>query len=107
MYEESKKSKFLNVYIPATLGAFLVISSIIIDLFFATKEPWFWAQRSGAVLTIIGALIGFHENNESMKFIDGNLLINNEIPYKYLSLGYVLFGTFLWGYGDIVFKLFL
>ncbi|TOL88665.1 hypothetical protein [Vibrio parahaemolyticus] len=107
MYEESQKSKVLNVYIPAGLGAILVIGSIVMDIFWAAKDPWYWAQRSGAVLTIIGALIGFHENNESMKFIDGNLLINKEISYRYLSLGYVLFGTFLWGYGDIVFKLFL
>lgn len=101
--EESLKSKITNVWFPAIGGVLVFIISLYWDLN-ETEDKMFWLQRSGAVLTIMGAYIAFHESRENAKSINGNLYINNELPYKIISLSYVVVGTFLWGYGDIPFK---
>jgi len=101
--EESLKSKITNVWFPAIGGILIFLVSLYWDLT-DTGEKTFWLQRSGAVLTVMGAYIAFHESRENTKFINGELFINNELPYKAISLIYVVVGTLLWGYGDIPFK---
>lgn len=97
---EPRISIWLHVYIPATVVGAVVIVSLIADLCGSATH---WFQRSGALMTVTGAYIGFHESRQYTKFIDGQLYINPEIPYKWLALAYVVAGTLIWGYGDLPF----
>lgn len=101
--EETLKSKIINVWVPALSCAGLFAISLFLDLQKPAIEM-FWLQRSGAVITILGAWIAFYEAKESFKYINGSIFINNELPYKIMSLILVIIGTVLWGYGDIPFK---
>ena len=101
--KESTKSIILHVVIPSILCLIIFIISLCLDIL--NQQPnMFWLQRSGSMITILGAWIAFHEAKESMKVVDGNLFIETELPYKYISLVLVVLGTVLWGYGDIPFK---
>jgi hypothetical protein len=102
--KESRKSKLINVWIPIILCVPIFLISLIADLLLSVGEPNFWLQRSGAIITILGAWIAFHESRESMKTVGGSLHINTKLPYRWLSLFFIAVGTVLWGYGDLPFK---
>ncbi len=101
--DETLKSKITNVWFPMIGGILIFLISLYWDCN-ETSEKMYWLQRSGSVITIMGIYIAFHESRESIKVIDKELFLNNELPYKIISLVYVVIGTFLWGYGDIPFK---
>jgi len=73
--------------------------SLTADLF---RIRGYWSQRAGAIVTVVGAYVAYYESRASIKFIDDSLFINTELPYKIASLLLVVFGTFLWGYGDLL-----
>lgn len=100
--KESLKSKWINVYLPLIICCIIFLLSLTADLFL--QEQQFWLQRSGSIITILGAWVAFHESRESIKLIDDCLFMNNELPYKWLSLVCIIVGTLLWGYGDLPFK---
>lgn len=89
--------------VPAILGVIVLLVSLVLDVT-GTLGQEYWSQRSGAVLTIIGAMIAFHDAKESFKVVGTILYTNSELPYKRISLLFIIVGTFLWGYGDLLFK---
>ena len=101
--EENSKSKIINVAIPSMLCLVVFLTSLYLDITNQSSEM-FWLQRSGSIITILGAWIAFHESRESMKVVNGSLYIDTELPYRYISLIMITVGTVLWGYGDIPFK---
>lgn len=100
---ESKKSKVIHVLIPALFGAFIFTISLYFDIE-DTELKNFWLQRSGSILTVIGAYIAFHENRKSIHQVETRVHLFTNTKYKYISLFYLLVGTGLWGYGDLFFK---
>ena len=101
--KETIKSKIINVAIPSVICIVVFLISLCLDLS-GQNSQMFWLQRSGSIITILGAWIAFHESRESMKMVDGSLYIETELPYRYISLIMIALGTVLWGYGDIPFK---
>ena len=101
--KETTKSKIINVAIPSAICLAVFVTSLLLDITNQNSQM-FWLQRSGSIITILGAWIAFHESRESMKMVDGSLYIETELPYKYISLIMIAVGTVLWGYGDIPFK---
>ncbi len=100
---ESTKSKIIHVGIPALFGVLIFAISLYLDLkVIEVKE--FWLQRSGSILTVIGAYIAFHDSRKSLELIETSAHFFTNIMYKYISLFYLLVGTGLWGYGDFFFK---
>lgn len=59
-------------------------------------------QRSGAVVTVLGAYVAYIDVLRSNKYIDGRLYMNPKLPYKWMSLLLVVVGTGIWGYGDLL-----
>jgi len=100
---ESTKSKIVHVVIPAVIGAIIFSISLYLDL--KTNEvKEFWLQRSGSILTLIGAYIAFHDHRKSVQLIETSAHFFTNTKYKYISLFYLLIGTGLWGYGDLFLK---
>jgi hypothetical protein len=104
--DESKKSVTINVILPTVVAVIVMSISLGMDIF-ETNTIWF--QRSGSIMTIIGAYIAFHEARLSIQTIkdkDGHvqLLINKELPYAWLSIILLFIGTIIWGYGDLLFS---
>jgi len=104
MTGEFSISKVLKLWLPSMVCLIVFFLSLFLDLS-SSKESWFWLQRSGAIITLLGAWIGFHESKESIQ-VDGAVLnINTNLPYKIWGISLIIIGTILWGYGDIPFKL--
>ncbi len=99
--DESKKSLILNVITPTVIAVIVMSVSLMIDVL-GTNTIWF--QRSGSIMTIVGAYIAFHEARRSIQTIKGNIFINKELPYAWLSIVLLIIGTIVWGYGDIPFS---
>ena len=102
--EETTKSKSLHVLLPSLLAAACFVGSLVADL---CKPGTHYAQRSGAVVIVVGAYIAFHEAQWRVRFKltdRGGVerYENPEIWYKWLALALVLVGTALAGYGDLV-----
>ncbi len=51
-----------------------------------------------------GGYIAYHESKQSIKRIDFEIFLHLDIRYKFLALLYVIVGTALWGYGDLLVK---
>ena len=98
--DESKKSLILNVIMPTIVAVTIMSISFAIDIL-GTNTIWF--QRSGSIMTIVGAYIAFHESRRSIQTIEGQLFINKELPYAWLSIVLLIMGTIVWGYGDLLF----
>lgn len=104
--DESKKSLTLNVIIPTLVATIVMSISLAIDIF-GTNTIWF--QRSGSIMTIIGAYIAFHEARRSVQTIvdkrgHAQMYVNKELPYAWLSIILLFIGTIVWGYGDLPFS---
>lgn len=97
--DEKRSSVFIHLWLPVCAACLVLVVSLIVDLL---RIRGYWSQRAGAIVTVIGAYIAYYESRASMKFIEGSLFINMELPYKIASLLLVVFGTFLWGYGDLL-----
>ena len=105
---ESTRSKIVHVLIPVVFGAIIFAISLYFDVAAynveSNEEKDFWLQRSGSILTVIGAYITFHDNRKSIQLIKTSAHFFTNTKYKYVSLFYLLVGTGLWGYGDLFFQ---
>ena len=99
--DESRRSKLTHVYIPATLGLLAFCSSLVGDYYDPSGH---WVQRSGSLLVLVGSYITYHEAKRHFRFLDGKLFINFDIPYRILGIIYLVVGTVVWGYGDLLVK---
>jgi hypothetical protein len=101
---------------PLILIAILsLIVSLIIDVNYTGNEPYFWFQRSGAVMVLFAA---WAEYKLSHIYNDINPPPSSYVAerrwgdkygkeFKLISYAAVILivaGTFIWGYGDIPFK---
>lgn len=101
-------SKVVHVYFPFSVALFVLIISIVLDLYLVNKNGWF--QRSGAVVVAISIYIAFHENRWRVRRVtndnrESSLHINTQIWYRWLALVLGVIGTLVWGYGDLYFNL--
>ncbi|EHN67932.1 hypothetical protein [Aliivibrio fischeri] len=105
---ELTNSKKIMIYIPVIICLVLLSLSLLMDIY-QKQDPQYWLQRSGSVITVLGAWISFYLDDKSIDFNEemGVLNMYTNKGYKILSLIIVFIGTLLWGYGDLVFKLVL
>ena len=97
---EVLKSKFLDIFVPAFIGAVALGISIYADFSYSTHT---YTQRIGNLIIIIGAYISYRDViRERFELIDGDLIMYNENIYKIVSFLYIIIGTALSGYGDIL-----
>lgn len=59
-------------------------------------------MRSGSVVTILGAYVGFRAATVQIARTQGILSVNTGLPYGWISLFLVIVGGLVWGYGDCV-----
>lgn len=97
--DESTLSATMNVWLPSLFGLLVLALSVYADLNGTSTN---WTQRSGNLVIVIGAYIGYHEAKQNSKLIDGDLYLNPELWYKVLAVIYVVVGTIISGYGDLI-----
>lgn len=97
------------------IAILVVIISFIIDVNYTGNEPYFWFQRSGAVMVLFTA---WSEYKLSHIYGDINPSPSGYVAERkwgdkygkefklvsYTAVSLLIFGTFIWGYGDIPFK---
>lgn len=94
--EETTSSILLHAWLPAIAASIVFAISVIADLASPARH---WAQRAGAVITVLGAYV---DAKKSFKFIDGKMFMNFALPYRTIAVVLVVFGTLVWGYGDLL-----
>jgi hypothetical protein len=99
--DESKISVVLNVMVPALAAIGIFVLSLAADL---AGTPGNWTQRSGTVLIVVGAYIGYHEARKALQFIGDDIYFNPELWYKVLAIALVVVGTVVSGYGDLIIR---
>ena len=55
-------------------------------------------------MTVVGGYVAYVDAKRSPKFIDGNLYLNQELPYRILSIVLIIVGTLTWGLQICCFK---
>ncbi|MGD0103845.1 MAG: hypothetical protein ABSC06_07385 [Rhodopila sp.] len=79
-----------------------------------TESPGQWFERSGAVMTVFAVFAQFKANGIATMIAGGTFAESWEAYHKYkryqaavaaVSLVLVVFGTAVWGYGDLIFSL--
>lgn len=94
------KLNFWGFWLPTILCSIIFVASICMDFALLTEESWL--QRSGAIITILGAWITFYGSKFEIVETDGILRINTKLPFNIWSLLIVFIGTILSGYGDLL-----
>ena len=98
----------------------LAIIPVLISLFYdmhLEKNTYFWFQRSGSLMVLFGVMLDFEQTKYSgieeskHNFVgDGTpQIIAKHLPkerlyIKRFSIVLIIIGTFIWGYGDLLFK---
>lgn len=95
------KSLCLNVWLPFSISLLALIWSIAKDLEDTSSN---WIQRSGNIMIVAGAYIGYFETKQSTQRLNNEIYINPDLWFKYLALFCVVLGTVLSGYGDLLFR---
>jgi hypothetical protein len=96
---ETRLSVVLNVGVPALVAVGVLIASVVADL---GGYPGSWTQRSGNILIVVGAYVGYHEATKALQVFDDGIYLNTKIWYKVLAIALVLIGTVVSGYGDMI-----
>ncbi|EPW1047928.1 hypothetical protein HJ203_22500 [Vibrio parahaemolyticus] len=94
------KLNFWGFWFPVVLCLIISVASVYIDFWIKIKGDWL--QRSGAIITILGAWITFYGSKFEMVVTGSTLNINTKLPFNIWSLIIVFVGTILSGYGDLI-----
>lgn len=88
---------------------------------FSASQGWFmppsetlasWVQRSGAIMVLFSIIAGYQvtlSGDDEIKYTFNNrdaankFVLKNE-SLKYFGATFMIGGTFLWGYGDLIYK---
>ena len=97
--DETKLSVLFNVVAPAVIALGILVVSMVADFQGGTGA---WTQRSGNILIVIGAYIGYHESKRVLQFINDGIYFNPKLWYKVLAIVLVIVGTVVSGYGDLI-----
>jgi hypothetical protein len=105
-------------------GTAILWCSISIILSFAMRD-WKWFSRSGAIITLSGGLLaarallrlGLHGLYRAQHTINGGNVVPTpeelaryhqqwmDAQASHIGFWFIIVGTFIWGYGDLVGKL--
>ncbi len=98
------------------LSIIVIIVSVVLDYYEFANDRLYWFQRSGAVMVILGIIFEsryvFVDDKTSQK-AEENLQVEHISKFNYAFLKkhagffFILFGTFIWGFGDIIHKFFM
>jgi len=94
----------------------LSFSWVLFSYFYSFgQEPDTFFARSGAVMVLLAVIVEFRLNNELFKVMQNNFYANYSkvkpvpsLPPRHKIISrlahlFVVVGTFIWGYGDIIF----
>ena len=114
---DEKIRKTLSSSVPILWISFgIVVASLITNLFMLQdKDPYYWFQRSGALMVLLSAWVEYKLSQISGDINQPPSGYSAEIKYaekygdryrniQYVALGSLIAGTVIWGYGDIPFK---
>ena len=97
--DEPRRLIILHGWLPAFASSLVLGVSVLADL----QHPGLHrAQRSGSIITVLGAYVAFVGARRSLKFIDDSLYMNIELPYAVISIALAIVGTLTWGHADLV-----
>lgn len=100
------------LFLAATLPS---LASLVIDA--QSANDYYWLQRSGSLMVLFAVILDFRQYSfaESEEaegvFINGKAPIIGRVipvPRQYIqkvSIALAVIGTFIWGYGDVPFKI--
>ena len=115
------KKILTNMYLLLSIAIFVGGYSLYRDLLIGSPHCF---QRSGSIITILGAvlsarkliIIGIKESIKGEFIISGGdaktdfkqieIEARKNVNSAYLGISLIVIGTLVWGYGDLVFKLF-
>lgn len=97
--DEPRRSMILHGVLPAALAVFVLVASIAMEV---SSPGEHWMQRAGSVVTVLGAYVAYIDAKRSVKVFGNDLYLNFELPYRLISIGLVIVGTLVWGYGDLL-----
>jgi len=94
---------------------FLGVIVVCLSTYFHIVEPGKnWLSRSGAVVVLLGAVLEYRHAYFAQKVAETSIswasgmggptifgLAKHRITLKYIAHVFVVFGTLLWGYGDL------
>lgn len=97
--DETKREIFVHGWVPCIVAGLVLAVSVFFDFQFPGTH---WAQRSGSIITVLGAYVAYRDAKRSIKIIGDDLLMNPHLLYRPISAALVVIGTIVWGYGDRV-----
>ncbi|EGR1514542.1 hypothetical protein K6U44_03860 [Vibrio parahaemolyticus] len=100
MSSNDYKLNFWGFWFPVVLCLIIFVASVYIDFWLQIEGNWL--QRSGAIITILGAWITFYGSKFEMVATGSTLNINTKLPFNIWSLIIVFVGTIFSGYGDLI-----
>jgi len=100
MSSNDYKLNFWGFWFPVVLCLSIFVASVYIDFWLLIEGNWL--QRSGAIITILGAWITFYGSKFEMVMTGNTLNINTKLPFNIWSLVIVFVGTIFSGYGDLL-----
>ena len=92
-----------------------VLISLATDILCKEGEPRFWFQRSGSIMVLMTAWVEYKLSRINADINPPPSGYVAELKWRekygkryktisYVALGFIVLGTFIWGYGDIPFK---
>ncbi|MCB5206227.1 hypothetical protein [Methylovorus mays] len=102
--EESAWSLFCHITLPLIVATLLVLYAIFADLSGGALQL---TQRAGTVMIVVGAYVSFKDSKGTIRSIPMssggvNVYIDTDLWYGKWGFGYVVAGTILSGYGDLI-----
>lgn len=99
--DESRIDQIVHGWIPLVAALLVLAVSVAMDVT-RTQAQNHWTQRAGSIVTVLGANVAHRDARQATKFIAGDFYINNQLPYRMISVVMVVLETFVWGYADLV-----
>lgn len=97
--DEPRRTVILHGWLPALVSGLAFAASVVADV----RHPGLhWTQRSGSIITVLGAYVAFFGAGRSFKFIGDDFYMNFHLPYAVISIVLGIVGTLTWGYADLL-----
>ena len=104
-----------NATIVLGFSLILCVISLIADIYSANNDRIFWFQRSGAIAVLFAAAVEYwfssirHDINPPSSSYVADERWRNEYGARFnvlskIAISFMVCGTFVWGYGDLIFK---
>ena len=113
---EDQPENFHWDWIIVSTGMLIVAASFFVDLFANEScSKLLWFNRSGSLMVLAGAILEYRQHSVTdrdrvndafgnFSFFAGAPLSEKRKGFEKIAFVYIIFGTLVWGYGDIPFN---